>query len=182
MFIKSKNVNADPNFSLLFSPFSTHTHTDSPSPVLRGSLGLHKVPGGKQISSSENDRIVSSSYNWTFHRAILWSAKSVERVTPAEEDLGLIPALAARLPTGLGGCQYNLTRRDRSHGLPALSRVWQHVKLSGVSLGTRPRYSLSVDEDVKLASSGDLIPHINHRQTSAEAPVILSFGKVRLLR
>ena len=32
---------------------------------------------------------------------------------------------------------------------PALSLVWQHVKLSDVSLGTRPRYSLVVDEDVK---------------------------------
>ena len=30
-----------------------------------------------------------------------------------------------------------------------LSRVWQYVKLSGISLGTRPRYKLVVDEDVK---------------------------------
>ena len=30
-----------------------------------------------------------------------------------------------------------------------LSRVWQYVKLSDVSLGTRPRHSLVVDEDVK---------------------------------
>ena len=30
-----------------------------------------------------------------------------------------------------------------------LSRVWQQVKLSDVSLGTRPRYSLTADEDVK---------------------------------
>ena len=42
-----------------------------------------------------------------------------------------------------------VTGRDRSHGLPALSRVWQHVKLSDVSLGTRPRYSLVADTDVK---------------------------------
>ena len=34
-------------------------------------------------------------------------------------------------------------------GLTTLSRVWQHVKLSDVSLGTRPRYSLVVGEDVK---------------------------------
>ena len=27
--------------------------------------------------------------------------------------------------------------------------MWQHVKLSDVSLGTRPRYSLVVDEDVE---------------------------------
>ena len=31
----------------------------------------------------------------------------------------------------------------------ALSRVWQHLKLSDVSLGVRPQYSLVVDEDVK---------------------------------
>ena len=35
------------------------------------------------------------------------------------------------------------------HDLPALSRVWQHVKFSDVSLKTRPRYSLMVNEDVK---------------------------------
>ena len=33
-------------------------------------------------------------------------------------------------PYWLGRCQYNVTGWDRSHGLPALSRVWQHVKLS----------------------------------------------------
>ena len=33
--------------------------------------------------------------------------------------------------------------------LPALSRVWQHVKSSDVSLGTRPRCSLVVNEEVK---------------------------------
>ena len=32
---------------------------------------------------------------------------------------------------------------------PLLSRVWQHVKLSEVSLGTRPQNSLVIDEDVK---------------------------------
>ena len=31
----------------------------------------------------------------------------------------------------------------------ALSRVWQHVKMSDVSHGTRSRYGLAVDEDVK---------------------------------
>ena len=38
---------------------------------------------------------------------------------------------------------------DRGHGLPALSRVWQHVKLSGVSLRTLPQCSLVFDEDIK---------------------------------
>ena len=42
-------------------------------------------------------------------------------------------------------CQYNVTGWCRSHGIPALSRV----KLSDVSLGTRPRYSSVTDEDVK---------------------------------
>ena len=32
---------------------------------------------------------------------------------------------------------------------PALSCVWQDVKLSDVSLPTRPQYSLVADEDVK---------------------------------
>ena len=39
-------------------------------------------------------------------------------------------------------------RTNRSHDLPALSRVWQHVKLSDVGLRSRTRYSLIVDEDV----------------------------------
>ena len=44
---------------------------------------------------------------------------------------GLDPRCGRPLPTGnLGRCQYNVSGRDRSHGLPALSHVWQHVKLS----------------------------------------------------
>ena len=61
-------------------------------------------------------------------------AQLVERATPGEEVPGSITTVAAH---------------DRSHDLPALSRVWQHVKLSDVSLRTRPRYSLVVEEDVK---------------------------------
>ena len=49
-------------------------------------------------------------------------------------------------PYWLGRCHYNVTR---SHGLPILSRVWQHLKLSEVSLGASPRYGLVVDEGVK---------------------------------
>ena len=72
-------------------------------------------------------------------------AQSVERATPGEEILGSITAVAARsLLVG-----YNVNGGYRSHGLPALSRVRQHVKLSDVSLVTRPRYCLVVDEDVK---------------------------------
>ena len=71
-------------------------------------------------------------------------AQSVECTNPGGEALGSIPA-----PYWLGWCQYNVTDWDRSHGLPALSRVWQHVKLSDVSLGARLRYGLVVEEDVK---------------------------------
>ena len=62
-------------------------------------------------------------------------------------------------PDWLGRCQYNVIGRDRSHGLLALSRVWQHIKLSliisGISLRTRPRYGLVVDEDVKKSNKHD---------------------------
>ena len=44
-----------------------------------------------------------------------------------------------------------------SHGLPALSRVWQHVTLSDVCLGTHPRYSLVVDEDVKKRNKQTIV-------------------------
>ena len=59
---------------------------------------------------------------------------------------GFDPRCGRPLPTGW----------DRSHGLPALSRVWQHVKLSDVSLGTRPRYK----QTNKSAISG----HITNKQ------------------
>ena len=49
----------------------------------------------------------------------------------------------------MGRCQYHVTSWDRSHGLPALSHVWQHLKLSDVSLGTLQWYSLVVDKDIK---------------------------------
>ena len=38
---------------------------------------------------------------------------------------------------------------DKSHGLLARSLMWKHIKLSDVSLGTRPRHCLVADEDVK---------------------------------
>ena len=43
-----------------------------------------------------------------------------------EEVLGSIPAVAARSP--LCRRQSNVTGCSRSHGPPALSRVWQHIK------------------------------------------------------
>ena len=59
-------------------------------------------------------------------------AQSVERATPGEEvlDKDSIPAVATRsLLVGSNRCLY-VTGWDRSHGLPVLSRVWQHLKLS----------------------------------------------------
>ena len=75
-------------------------------------------------------------------------AQSVERATPGEKVVGSIPAVTTA-PYFLSRCQFYVTGRDRSNDIPALSHVWQHVKLSDVSLGTRPRYSLVFDEDVK---------------------------------
>ena len=57
-------------------------------------------------------------------------AQSVERSTPGEE-LGFDFRCGRTLPTGWVGVSIiNVTGWDRSHGLPALSHVWQHVKLS----------------------------------------------------
>ena len=52
-------------------------------------------------------------------------------------------------PLPLGWVDVSLMWPAETEGIPALSRVWQHAKLSDVSLGTRPRCSLVVDEDVK---------------------------------
>ena len=71
----------------------------------------------------------------------------MERATPWVRSPLWPPA-----PYCLGRCHYNVSGWNRSHSLPALSRVWQHVKLSNVSLETRPRYSLVVDKDVKKAT------------------------------
>ena len=71
-------------------------------------------------------------------------AQSVERATPGEGVPGSIPVVAAP-----SRCQYNVAGWDRSHGLPALSHVWKHVKLSHALSWARPRYNLAVDEDVK---------------------------------
>ena len=66
-------------------------------------------------------------------------AQSVESATPGQEVPGSIPAVAARW---LGRCQYNVTGWDRSHGLQAMSHVWQHVNCQTLCLGARPRYTL----------------------------------------
>ena len=56
-------------------------------------------------------------------------SSAVERATPGEEAPFRSP-LWPPAPYRLGRCLYNVTGWDRSHGLPALSHVWQHVKLS----------------------------------------------------
>ena len=64
-------------------------------------------------------------------------AQFVERAIPGEE------VLWPSAPYWLGRCQYNVTE------VMVSVSVWQHVKLSDISLGTRPPYSLVVDKDVK---------------------------------
>ena len=69
--------------------------------------------------------------------------QSLKRAISYLEVGGLIPSgQLARY--SLVGCQCNeichglpalLTDGDRSHGLPALSPVWQHVKLADLVLG-----------------------------------------------
>ena len=49
----------------------------------------------------------------------------------------------------LGQCQYNVTGWDRSHGLPAVSCVGQHLKLSDISFWTGLWYNLVINEDVE---------------------------------
>ena len=58
-------------------------------------------------------------------------AQSVESATPGEEVLVQFP-LWPPAPYWLGRCQYSVIGWDKIHGLPALSRVGQHVKLSDV--------------------------------------------------
>ena len=59
------------------------------------------------------------------------------------------PRCGCPLPYWLSRCQYSVTGWDWSHGLPALSCVWQPVKLSHVSLVTHPRYSVIVKKSTK---------------------------------
>ena len=93
-------------------------------------------------------------------------------------------------PCWLGRCQYIVTGLNRTHDLPALSRVWQPLKLSDVMNGTHPRHSLVVDEDVKkpnketisseillfFSCSFDSLPLGRHKTTNAEIEVETSFS------
>ena len=62
---------------------------------------------------------------------------------------GFDPGYGRPLPTGLVGVSMMWPAENRSHGLRDLSRMWQHLKLSDVSLGNLPLYSLDIDEEVK---------------------------------
>ena len=52
------------------------------------------------------------------------------------------------LPAGLVSVSVMWAAETEVMVSSALSHVWQHVKLSDISLGIRPRYSLVVEEDV----------------------------------
>ena len=58
-----------------------------------------------------------------------------------------------------------------SYRIAPLSRVWQHIKLSDVSLGTPPRYSLVADEDGK---------NPNKQQKSAIVKALFIFYKMEI--
>ena len=67
--------------------------------------------------------------------------------TPGEDVMGSIPSVAA--PYWLGRCHNIMLLAETGCVLSTLSHVWQHVKLSDISLGTHPRYSLVADEEAK---------------------------------
>ena len=87
----------------------------------------HKKIAGKAKLATASALLMIATFLTAFVLTIIISprvylinggcANSVERATSDGEVLGSIPAVAAR-------CQYNVTGGDRSHGLPALSRVW----------------------------------------------------------
>ncbi|RUS77801.1 hypothetical protein EGW08_014440 [Elysia chlorotica] len=66
----------------------------------------------------------------------------------------------------LGRCHFDATDRDRSYDIPVLSRVWQHIKLSDVSPGVRPQYSLVSDlKPTQLNPEGERVMPV-YRTTS----------------
>ena len=75
-------------------------------------------------------------------------AQSVERRTLGEKILGSIPAVAARSLV-VGSVSVKCDRLRQKSLSPRSASVWQHVKLSDVSLLTRSIYSLAVDEGIK---------------------------------
>ena len=75
-------------------------------------------------------------------------AQSVERATPCDEVPGSIPAVAAR-PLLVGSLSVQCDRLRRKSWSPRFVSCVAARKLSDVSFGTRPRYSLAAGEDVK---------------------------------
>ena len=64
----------------------------------------------------------------------------------------------------------HVTSWDRSHGLPALSRVWQHVKLSDVSLGTEGSQLEQLDGGSSYAESKTLVKAAMARKWKSDHP------------
>ena len=72
-------------------------------------------------------------------------AQSVERATPDQEILGSTP------PPPLHSCAGSLLVRSHltRYNVTSSVSVWQHIKLSGVSLMALPRDSLVADKEGK---------------------------------
>ena len=73
-----------------------------------------------------------------------------------------------------------VTSRQGSHGLPALSCVWQHLKLSDVSLWAHLRYSLVVDEDVKKPNKNshcEIVNVLNLLKMSSKVGTLISLNQ-----
>ena len=60
----------------------------------------------------------------------------------------------------------HLTGLDRSHGLHALSRLWQHVKLSDVSLRTLLFTDKEIENTLKSLKKGKNLELITSQVTS----------------
>ena len=63
--------------------------------------------------------------------------------------VGLILSLSAPVTFWNGSCQYNVTGWERYLSSSCSDSVWQHVKLSDISLGMHPQHSLVADKEMK---------------------------------
>ena len=75
--------------------------------------------------------------------------QSVEQAIPGEEVLGSIPAVPARALLVWLVSVYCDRLRQKSWSFRSCLVCGSTQKVSDISLGTRPRYSLVVEEDVK---------------------------------
>ena len=99
--------------------------------------------------SVEGARSFSSSRRGFDHRSYRLASRQLSRQSARLlEVVGSIKAPGARsiLVGSVSGYCNRLRQKSCS---PHSVSVWQHVKLSDVSLGTRPRYSLVAEENVK---------------------------------